>query len=858
MLENTQINSRHPLGKITMRTIGDQLGRFLMSILAVIVGSAFLTGVLGLRDTLSSVADSVLNGAATYDLYIMGEESHTPAGVITYGGVSTDLLPLAENTSGVKDARALWVGPGLLFDDSGKLADTSGLPVFFSTTINGAKGPTWVEGHAPEAADQIALEESGAQRLGVTVGTRMQAAINGQLLDMDVVGLYAFDHDLAGAINVSLQPELAQDLLGQGAPAPMFGVNLINGAHEKEIVSDLESTLGSQVTVLTNAQYAQYLQDQADTMLGFVTTFLLVFVAIALFTSTFIIANTFQMSVRARLKEFALLRAVGASPKQVFRIVFWQALFIGLIGSAIGVLGGWGLTAIAEIAMENLGFRFSDGIPLSAKNVLITLCVGTVVTLVSAIIPARSAAKVAPVAAMRQVEGANTGSLKAPAIIGAVLLVVGAALVIAGTNPDANNGGTLLGVGAALVVLSVLALSAPAARAFTKGFAYVTYPKRTIPAKLAIKNINRNPGRTAITAGALIIGVTLVCAGGTLAASLKTSMASLTENQLLANLVVQNADQFSPVTQEALPVIEGTAGVSSIDAQVGSARVTYNDPDGASQTGTATFIDPAYLGTDINVPVSEGNLEGFGEGGSDVLMMRNSAQEQGFEVGDKVTFNTPDGPRERRIGALIDLNLITSTFLIPYDQSQLASTQVQSPSLVYVWVQPDADVQNVKQSLRDDLAPFKVLSVSDKDDITNTIGDTVDQVMAILYALLGLSIFVSALGIVNTLSMSVAERTREFGLLQAIGFGQRSVWAMVTLEAVLTSVFGAVIGVVTGVGLAAALQKYLENDGLSQLSVPWPLLILVIFAAIILGAVAAVVPALRAAKVPVLEAIATD
>ena len=849
-------SARSPLVKITLRGIRSQFGRFLMTLLAVSLGTAFLSGVLGLRSALDGVAESTLGGVAVYDGYLLGPEETTPGGTSIYGSVDASEVDRLREITGVENPLALWTGTGLLYDAAGNLLTTGGAPVLITPTMAGSLGPTWVEGVAPQRAGQIAVEESAANQHQLQVGDRLELAVGGQILPQEVTGIYSYDHPMLGMVSLYVDPDTADQLFGEGGQAPMVVFNLAPGADPTQV---LDRVAQPDLTVLDNAQYRAYLQEQADTALRFLTTFLLIFIGIALFVSTFIISNTFQMSVRARQGEFALLRAIGTSRPQVFLVVAAQAVVVGLLGGGLGVLLGRGLTWAAERALAGIGMSLPGGIPLTASMVGWSLLVGLVVTVISALLPALEASRTSPLEALRSSAGANQRALWPRTVLGAMALAGGLALVHLGVTRQVAGPGVSFGVGAALLILGILAvspaLSRPAAQLLASPIRLVSPTQ----GRLAVKNLWRNPRRTSTTAGALIIGVTLVSAGAVLATTVKDSIAGLADDQVLSNLVVQSADPFSPIPPQAQELIEQVKGVESVHGDVSTGQVSFENAEGEYAIQSATFYGPGYLGRDVQIPLSEGSADGLSDG--EFLALSSWAREQGFEVGDEVTFRDGDQTQEHRLGGLMDFNVVGSTLVFDSKYSQLAAGgqfPVTKPAALFVWTEPGADVQLVKAAIQQQVRPLRTLSVGTAADFSNQAAQAVDQVMAVLYALLGLSVVVAAVGIVNTMSLSVAERTREFGLLRAVGMGRGGVAALVIIESTLTSVYAAVLGAATGVGLGAALQQYLQDSGLSRLTVPWGQLGLFVLAAAVLGVLAAIVPAWRAARIPVLVAIAED
>ncbi len=843
------------LTKITLRGIRDQFGRFLMTVLAVSVGTAFLVGVLSLRGALSNIAAGAIGGVAVYDGYIMGEPETTPAGTTIYGNVTPETATEAAAVPGTSDVRDLWIGTALLYNAEGDLILPAGMPAFVSTTFAGSKGPSWAQGHAPERVGEVAVEASGANQHDLNVGDHIELGIGGEFIPQEIVGIYEYEHEMAGAVIFFLDPETAETLLSVGGPPSMVGFNFAAGTDGPEVLAAVQDHLGDKFTVLSTDGYQAFMEEQASTMLSFLTTFLLVFIAIALFITTFIIANTFQMSVRARQREFALLRAVGASSGQIFGVVAIQAIVVGLIGGGVGLLLGWLLTLGASAVLGAMGLIISGGLPLTVSMGVISLIVGVVVTLVSAVLPATDAARTAPVEAMRSSDGANPRSLLPRTLIGSALLIIGLGLLTVGALRLVEWDGIAFGVGSALTLLAVLMLSAALAVPISIVLSYPIRLFARTEGRLAVKNLIRNSRRTSATAGALLVGVALVSAGAVLAASVKDSLAAVVDDQLQADLLVQSADIFAGELPEGLEaIIAGTPGVISVNSEVASAQISPVTSEGETLRNFAAFINPNYLDTDLSLTFTSGDVPATGE----FIALDSAAEELGVVVGDEVEFMTASGPQLRTLAGTVDFWILSVSYIFPFDDLDLASgAATQDRIAIFVDVE-GRDVDEVKAELRSKVRDFRIVTVSDVDDVANQAAESVNQVMAVLYALLGLSMFVAAIGIVNTMTLSVSERVREFGLLRAVGMGRGSIGGMIVIESVLTSIFATILGCFVGVGLAAALRIYLKDSGLSALTIPVGQLLLFLVAAVVLGVVAALFPALRASRVPVLQAITTD
>lgn len=919
--------SRRPLWKITLRGIRTQFGRFSMTILAVLVGIAFLTSVLGLREVLNSLFTSATSASVVYDIYVQGAEiratddaggaadnsedsesensdlgnssSGAQASVSTSGSsltvaasayqqVPALLADAIAEVSGVGEVQVGWQGSALLYDAEGNLLQSS--ITLVTPTLAGSTEPTWVEGHAAENSSQVAVEQGAAKTLGLSVGDTQKMLLGTEMVELEVVGIFAFSTAPAAVSYFAVDPQTAKELFGETGMASAIWVNVDHGdgiADVTAVRDAIAAEIGADYTVMTAAEYQADLQAQMDTILGFITTFLLVFTAVALFVGTFIIYNTFQMSVRARQYEFALLRALGTKPGQVFRIVAIQAIVIGIVGSLVGLVGGIGLNQLTEVVFSAMGMPLDEQVPLTWQMVVISLIVGTAVTLASALIPARAAAHTAPVEAMRTATAVSSEKrLTLRPLFGVLLLALGVLGVFCGASRYLSWSGWALGIGAVLVLLSILVLSPALVRPVATVMCGILRVLARTSSRLALRNIRRNPRRMSVTSGALIVCIALVTTGATLARSVQTSMQGIIEDSLLADLTVTTIAS-AEIPSEVMSGLVDLDSVTEIYSQLSYGAVTYVDEEGATTPLSAAAVDPTYLDTYLSLPLLEGSsnpltvgqvavLSDFAdeyelEVGDAITLAVPAAAEDGEDAGDDATDSTGDGDagdgaaatyssdstetRTYVIGAIISSGLLSGSIILPYDQADIMSAVAQ-PVVLFLDVDDTADIAAVKADIQDLVREFGYISVGEAEDYASSTASIVNQVLIGLYALLGLSLVVAAIGIVNTLVLSVSERTREFGLLRAVGLQRTSVAAMIVVESVVTTVFGSLLGILTGTGLAAALRLYLQDQGLRELAIPWDIVGLTLLGAIVLGVVAAIIPALRAARVPVLQAIA--
>ncbi|MFI2753974.1 ABC transporter permease [Cellulomonas sp. P22] len=855
--------------RVALRGIRAHLVRFVLSVLAVALGVAFVAGTFALRTMLSSTFDGIIASSMRGDAYVRGADR--APGESTIGAESSDArnqvpLSLVESIEGVEGVSAALpdlTGPAVLVGADGTAVQSTQAPSFALVLYPQSRGVELLAGHLPEQGDQVALEHSTLEASGLALGDTTTVVLGGQLQQVQVVGDVQAVGMAAGATLVYVDPATGRALFAPDGKVATIAVNGERGVSEQTLVDRLEPVVRAAAPPDAPAQAvtgdAARAESRAaiEAVLGFVLTFLLVFAAISLFVGAFIIANTFSMSVRQRMREFALLRAVGASPAQVFASILLQAAVVGVIGSALGVVGGLALVEVLRLVLRGAGMNLAGSIPLDAQTVTVSLLVGTLVSIVAAYVPARRAALVPPVEAMRDETTVPERSLRRRAITGSVLGVLGVAGVVAAVlRPSADRAPQLLGYGAAGVVLGMVLLSPVIARA-SIGVLAVPFVAALRPiGRLARGNVVRNPRRTANTAGALMIGMALVGAAAVIASSTTASTRAIVAREATTDFILSTpASGTIPI--DAVTAVRALPDVAAADAFY-AGQVLVHRGGGDQSSALLAGIDPATVGRSLQVEDVDGDLRTALAAG-EVAVQRGTAKDEGWAVGDRLTLVGASGERELRVGAVIDSSAIPAPLVVsPTDFDALVPATARTIPTVFVTATPGTDLHELRDQLTQAVKPFVVVSVLDTDQFVAGLADQVNQVLVILYALLGLSVVIAVLGIVNTLALSVIERTREIGLLRAVGLGRLQLAGTVTIESVLTAVFGTVVGLAVGVALASTMPTVFADDGLSDLGIPWASLAAMVVLAVVVGVLAAVWPAIRAARLPVLDAVSYE
>ena len=860
------------MNRVAWRSVRAHAKQFFLTTFAVVLGVAFLSGTLALRASMSETFSKLTSSTITSDLYVQGpkiasDDNNDSSDSTQTQPIDGSLADQIKQIDGVEAAKPGAQTTGVLVGANDTPVSNMGAPTLFLPLYDKEPGRTWAQGHMPQGGGEIALESGALKNSGLKVGDKTHIVIQGQPTEVTVVGEFHFESSMASATVVGMDPDWLMPIAAPDGKVSNITIDLAKGASLDTVKSEVTKVVPDGTQVKTRAELIKEQNKTIESQLGFIQTFLMVFVVVAMFVGSFIIMNSFAMSVRQRVKEFALLRAVGASPGSVFGIVFLQAVVIGIVGSALGVAAGAGLLAGLAKLLDTMGMPLLEGTGLTAPIIVISLVVGLAVTIIGALLPAREAALTHPVEAMRGVSGSREKSLVLRTIIGGLMLAAGAAAVAAAwVNENLEQRQLIMGLGAGGVVLGLLIVSPTLARPVV---AVLGLPFRMLrpSGRLALRNIVHNPRRTANTSGALMVGMALVCAGATLAASFNVSTADEIDKSLKADLLVQPATMSSSNTKlssekaKELAAIDGVKETSSYTLYVNAAT----KPDGSQNpAATSLVIDPATYSRGYDIRVTSGSLSDL-----DATHVAVNKTEN-LKMGDKVTLTGPNGSVEATVGAIVDPKGIGGTyFYSPKVAAAVGSWTspgtstdpdhvLDAPLGMLLTLEDGANLDTVRHKAEDIVADTYQYSVNDANQLSDKVGQRINQMLAVLYGLLGLSIVIAILGIVNTLVLSVSERTREIGLMRAVGLGKTQLAGEIITESVLTSLYGTVLGGATGVVLAAALKKILEDQGLTSLSIPWSQMVGMLALSVVVGIIAALWPALRASRLPVLDAIATE
>jgi putative ABC transport system permease protein len=827
--------------------------RLALTAIAIVLGVTFIAGTFILTDTLHNTFTSLFNNIyQNVDFEVRGVAQFTGTnGIGVRNPIPESLLPQIRQVTGVGAAEGSVAGYAQFVSPDGKAIATGGAP-----TLGISYDPNQqisalriVQGRAPTTPHDVVMDEGTADKYGFSVGQPVRVLLTGQPRTFTITGIVRFGtiKNLAGATVAAFDLPTAQAVLGDVGKFDAINVVDAPGADHTAVEEGIARVLPKGVEVVTGQTVANEQVSAIDKGLSFFSTALLVFAFIALFVGAFTIFNTFSIIVGQRTRELALLRIVGASRKQVFRSVLAEATIVGLVSSAVGL--GLGVLAAEgiEALLRGFGVSLPTGPPVfEARTVVVSLLVGVGVTVVAAISPARRAVRIPPVAAIAEQQAESDVPLRRRFAWGASLVGIGVVVLAVGLSAPAI---ALVGLGAVALFIGVAMLAPAVARPFSSVIGRPLSRVLGVPGQLGRENSMRSPRRTAQTSAALMVGLALVSAIAVFGASLSRSATSSVDQAIRADLIVTatttaGSGSFSSTVPHVVSAVPGVTASSTV---YGGQFVFKKTLEGL------TAISTTDLSQTVILQMTSGTTAALDAG--NLLIDTTTANNDHLSVGDRVPVKfARTGSTVLRIGGIYQANSLIGSYLVS-DAFFLDHFRSPLPVAVLLATNGSASVQQgVDRALR----PIPNAKVQTRTQFEASQAAQVNQLLGLVYALLGLAVIIALIGIVNTLMLSVFERTHEIGLLRAVGMKRRQVRTMIRSESVILSVFGAVVGIVIGTALGAALVWSLRSQGITHTVVPVPSMIVFLVLAAVLGLVAASWPARRAARLDVLGAIAAE
>ena len=923
-----------PVVTIGVRDARAHASRFVMSIVAIALGVAFVLGSFCFRGLLDGQVRKMTSTNADGDVYVQGlvtedsddssasaDSAASSAASATASSSSSDddtdsrnnidvsLVDTIAAVDGVQTAVPARSLDGVVLVNSDGVAASS----MTGTSANAMseeyrwRSAHFVQGGYPRGEHEVALSNDTASSAGLTYGSQTKIVYpSAGVQDVTVTGIFDLDDSQAGALVLGLDPDVVIcELQAQGTSTDTIprikvygsanGGAALTEKQQQDLADAINTALpvDSQATAVTGQSHRDELNKSYSKQLGFIQPLILIFAVLALFVGSFIIANTFTMIVRDSMRGYALLRSIGVSPGQVFATVIIQALLLGLVGSGIGVVLGWGIVEAIVTILAAQGTPFTASAAPTVPIILLAFAVGIAVSLLGATLPARRAALAPPIQAMNETTNPEPPVTRR-AIGGIVLALLGGlcwwfALAIAHTSDTAAgptpwpalNGigvGWPLGVGAGLLVVGVIMLAPALVRPFGAVLGWLPAHAFRVTGRLAVRNLSRQKRRTANTAAALFVALAIVGCIGVVTSSVKASVSDIVDNNLQADYVLSaNSVRIPNAALDQVRQLPDVADVETTSVAMGVKVSGVPDP-------MPVFVtDRGFADTVIAPDSWEGDFYGTLDDSTRVVVGETTASKYGWHVGDTIELTSDDvtmaaaeaaqqqaqeaqqAARQSSRTATYTIGAITKgtpwstgIWANPAQADELGESNALVTPSAFVTLRDGTDADAARDDLENIVRPYYTISVMSHDEYKSATSSMVDQVMLGMYALLALSLVIAIFGIVNTLMLSISERTREIGVLRAIGTSDGQVRGMIAIESTLISIMGTVLGLVAGVAAGAEIRGCYSTMGMSVLSIPWRQLALFLVCSVLVGILASLAPARRALKIPVLDAVASE
>jgi putative ABC transport system permease protein len=855
--------------KTSMRNFFAHKGRMALSAIAVMLSVAFVTGTLVFTDTMGTTFDKLF--AATSSDVTVSAKGASDSGETRSDTGKPPVMPASVvdkvgDADGVKSAEGTVFSTSVTVVDADKdsLSPTSGAPTIVGNwNANDARTMKISSGAAPRGPDQIMVDADTADKHDLKLGDEIGVINAVGTHEAKISGIADFQVTNPGAAIFYLDTATAQKtLVGETGVYTNVNITAAAGFTDAQVKKNVSAELGGGYKVQTAKEVADANAKDVGEFMGVMKYAMLGFAGIAFLVGIFLIINTFSMLVAQRTREIGLMRAIGSSRGQVNRSVLVEALLLGVFGSVLGVAGGVGLAIGLMKLMSATGMNLStDDLTIAWTTPAVGLLLGIVVTVLAAYVPARRAGKVSPMAALRDAGApldAKAGLVRA--VIGLLLTGAGGScLYLASAAGKASEGSMWLGGGVVLTLIGFVVIGPLLAGAVVRVLGAVVLRAFGPVGRMAERNALRNPRRTGATGAALMIGLALVACLSVVGSSLVASATEQLDKTVGTDFIIQS-DRGELITPQAVEAARSAKGIQSL-TEYKWTQADFTTPDGKTLEDTAiTAADPSYA-ADLATEVVAGRLPDAYKPDS-MSVHEKFAKDHDIELGSKIAVAFEGGrTADLTVRAITSSDVVIdagamytsidtmATYVpadkMPLDQLLFASAKEGQEAAAYT-------------SLKDALHDYPQYEVRDQTDYKEALKGQIDQLLNMIYGLLALAIIVAILGVVNTLALSVVERTREIGLMRAIGLSRRQLRRMIRLESVVIALFGALLGLGLGMGWGATAQQLLALEGLNVLDIPWPTIIGVFIGSAFVGLFAALVPAFRAGRMNVLNAIATE
>jgi putative ABC transport system permease protein len=846
--------------RVALRGLLGRKLRAALTAIAIVLGVAMVSGTYVLTDSIDRAFDNiftdsrqgsnaVISGKSAFDL--------SEGSGVSAPSFSESLLREVRAVPDVAEAEGSVDGEAQIIGEDGKAIVYGGAPNLGFSIANGDSrfNPLQLVDGAWPGNDQVVIDASTADKEGFSIGDRVGIQGEGPVQELDISGIVKFGSvsTIGGATLAGFDLPTAQRIFAKEGKLDEIAVAARSGVSDEQLVQQLQQILPANTEVQTAAEQARSDAEDTDEFISFLQTFLLVFAGVALFVGSFVIANSLSITIAQRTREFATLRTLGASRRQVLTSIIIEALVVGIVASVIGLFLGLGLAKLLFWLFDAVGFTLPNtGLLFETRTIVVALLVGVLVTLLASLRPAIRATRVPPIAAVR--EGATLPESRFARFrtIGALLLTAlgFAALLFGlfGSGLDTTQILLFMGLGALLVFFGVALFASKLVPALATALGWPAARMGGAAGQLARGNAKRNPQRTASTAAALMIGLALVTLVAVLGQGIRSTFTDAVDKIFVADYAITAQNNFSPIPIEAAEAAGQAPGVREVASVRTGEALVYGDPS------FITAVTP-NAGSAINLEWKDGSQAVFSELRADgAFVDEDFAKDHDLTVGSPIAITTPTGKKlDLTVKGIFDPPAGGSPFGNVTMSSDTFDANYDQPQNLYSFVETDGGVTEANtRSLDQALAEFPNAKAQTRQEFKDNQVSFLNNILNILYVLLALSVVVSLFGIVNTLVLTVFERTRELGMLRAIGMTRRQVRRMIRYESVITALIGAVLGIVLGIVLAGLLVWRVD---FIDFSVPITQVIVFAIAAVIVGIIAAIFPARRAARLNPLQAL---
>ena len=836
--------------------------RALGTTVAVFVGVSLIAGTYVITDTINRAFDQIFSDSLKGTSVVITNKQPVTQQTNTSISFPAGVLKKVQAVPGVKlAAGTIFTGGGILKGD--QEVGSQFAPKFISAALPPQiETLKTVEGHRPANSHEATLDKAAADDAGLSIGDPIRIAGERRVRTFRLVGLTELGGTSFGGASIAqlTLPE-AQYITGNVGRFNQISVGINPDVSSDVLKARIERVVPPTLRVETAEQNANRSSNEIHDALSFLPIFLGVFAAVALIVGAFVIFNTFSITVSQRIREYGLLRTLGASRRQVLASVLVEAALIGLVGAVLGVLGGLLFAKGIEALFNALGIGLpTTALVVASRTVIVAIVIGIAVTLIAVLNPALRSTRVPPIAAMQNLE--LTASRRRSIVTVAIawlLMIAGVALVLVGLfgNQKTGDAALMLGGGAALVLFGVSLYSPRLVRPLAAVIGAPLERLRGLTGRLARENSQRNPSRTAATAAALMIGLALVSFVTIFAAGLKASIADAIDNSFQGELEIQNTNGFDPIPTAAAEAVRRIPGVQAVS----TLQATQVKIDGVSGKPRATGLDPATANQVLKLDFQGGTTEQTLRNltASETIVDKSFASSNNLEVGDTIHVLGQTGNRAdfRIVGEVKDNADLLGSMVVTH-AAMARDFAVTQDTFGFIKLAPGANASTVQDRIDTLLAQqFPTAQVLNQQELKKNQENQINPLLGLVYALLSLAIIVSLFGIANTLALSIYERTRELGMLRAVGMSRRQVRRLIRYESVITALIGAVLGMVLGLIFAALMSVPLQDQGF-VLSYPVGQLVLILVVAGFAGVAAAIAPARRAARLDVLQALAYE